>query len=284
MNQLCQPRDKFENEILQQSSHYCRLYTIIYLTLTNLSAMSFFIFSPSKKNNFKLPFKVWIPYSLNSRALYFLTYIHQGLSTILAVCVTSSVETLALVIILQICAQYEMLIYRLNLLPELSKKNYSKLLTYQMESKILKDCVNHHIHIFSIAEKLNELFSFVIFAQYFASMTTLCTVTFQLSKLSSFDSKSWGLISVLLSSLMQIFLYCSVGETIMTKSLAIMEKIYEIKWSMITNRTKRDLIVIMIRASRPVKFMGFKMVIMSIDTFVQSVKMAFSAYNLLKGF
>lgn len=119
------------------------------MTLTNLSAMSFFIFSPSRKTNSQLPFKVWTPYSLNSRPLYLLTYMHQGLATTLSVFVTSSVESLALVIILQICAQYEILIYRLNFLPKISKTNYSRVFNYQMESKMIKDCVKHHIHIFA---------------------------------------------------------------------------------------------------------------------------------------
>lgn len=114
----------------------------------NCTALSVLLFPPTKSGDLTLPLKVWTPYSLNLRKLFFLTYIHQGISALLAACATSAVESLAFVIIIQICAQYEILNHRLNLLSELSTKN-NYYPHYQCESKILKDSVMLHIHIFS---------------------------------------------------------------------------------------------------------------------------------------
>ncbi|XP_043480579.1 odorant receptor 9a-like [Leptopilina heterotoma] len=284
MNKICQPRDDFELKILQETSHTCRLYTILYLILINISSLSVLLFPPSRRSNFPLPFKVWTPYNLSCKSLYFFTYIHQGFATTLAASVTSSIESLALILILQICTQYEILVHRLNFISRLTPRNEQDSLTHQCQLKIVKNCVQHHIHILSMGDKLNELFSVVIFVQFFGSMISLSAVIYQLSKLSLADPKSWGLLFLLSTSLTQIYIYCYYGEKITSKSLSIMDKIYEIKWLTIKSRTKRDLILIMIRASRPFKFMGFKIIIMSIETFFQVVKSAYSAYNLLKGF
>lgn len=110
--------------------------------------MSFFMF-PSKKNNkLQLPFNIWTPYDLDSKVFYLLTYIYEGFGLQIGICVTCSVESLALVIILQICAQYDIFMYRLNFLPEQSKKRGHEFFTYKAECQIVKDCVKHHMQIF----------------------------------------------------------------------------------------------------------------------------------------
>lgn len=48
-----------------------------------------------------------------------------------------------------------------------------------------------------------------------------------------------------------------------------MKEIYTIQWLSLTNNAKKDLILIMMRASRPMKFMGIKVIEMSVDTFVK---------------
>lgn len=58
-----------------------------------------------------------------------------------------------------------------------------------------------------------------------------------------------------------------------------MEKIYNIQWPIITNRTKKDIMLIMVRASKPIKFVGFKVIIMSIETFFQVRTSSFKYIN-----
>lgn len=113
----------------------------------NCTALSVSLFPPTKKGELTLPLKAWTPYNLNSKSLFILTYIHQGISSSLAACATSAVESLAFVIIIQICAQYEILNHRLNLLPELTKKLQPH--HHHCESKIIKDFVKLHIYILS---------------------------------------------------------------------------------------------------------------------------------------
>ena len=102
-----------------------------------------------KGKNVTLPFRNWVPYIFESGSLFWITYIHQTLSIYTAIIMFSAVELLAPIMMQQICAQLEIIMYRLLELPKLSKKNRSGIDIHQQESEILQDCIAHHIYIFT---------------------------------------------------------------------------------------------------------------------------------------
>ena len=72
--------------------------------------------TPLIEKTIRLPFKdIWLPYTLNSKPLFWLTYIHQSLSAWMAAFLAGSFETLTMIIILQACAQIDIIIERLNI-------------------------------------------------------------------------------------------------------------------------------------------------------------------------
>ena len=106
--------------------------------------------TPLMEKTIRLPFKdIWLPSTLNSKPLFWLTYIQQSLSAWMTSCLTGSFETLTMIIILQVCAQIDIIIERLNMLPELRQNFNSEYILHQQEIKIIKDCVRHHIHLYS---------------------------------------------------------------------------------------------------------------------------------------
>ncbi|XP_033220927.1 putative odorant receptor 92a [Belonocnema kinseyi] len=202
----------------------------------------------------------------------------------MAACVTASVESLATVIMLHICAQLEIIVHRLKSLPLLQEKNDSESIKYERESELIKDCVNHHIHTYMLGEKLNESFGPIIFVQSISSMIALGAVIYPMSKLSTsvYDLSTWRLILTFLSALGQIFLYCFYGDKITEKSMAIAGEVYQIDWIETTLKTKKNLTSIMVRAGKPIKLTGLSIIIMTIGTFFKIIKTAYSAYNVLK--
>ena len=129
--------------------YFCRMITIIFLIVTNITATSVNLTTLMGKT-IQLPFKeTLLPYTLNSKPLFWLTYIHQSLSAWMIACLTGSFETLTMVIILQVCAQIDIIIERLHKLPELRKNCNSEYVLHYQEIKVIKDCVWHHIHLYS---------------------------------------------------------------------------------------------------------------------------------------
>ncbi|XP_033220929.1 odorant receptor 9a-like [Belonocnema kinseyi] len=195
--------------------------------------------------------------------------------------VTASVEGLAMVMVLQICAELQIIVHRLHMVSQLQKKNKYESIIFHCESRLVKDCVDNHIDTYILGEKLNESFGPIIFVQFFASILGLCTVIYELSKLSMHNPSSLRLIVVLITALVQIFVYCFYGEKLMEQSISIAEEVYQMDWVETTMKTKKNLTSIMIRAGKPIKLTGLSIIIMTIDTFVKIVKTAYSAYNLL---
>ena len=178
-NELCQPRSLNESKILQKCSYicryekkvkhvisyfyhnkpninifnivfyFCRLTTIIFLIVTNISAASVYLTPLIDKNSIRLPVNAWLPYSINSKPVFCLTYIYQSLSVWMAASLTGSFETFTMIIILQVCAQIDIIIERLNMLPEVRKNCNSEYILHHQEIRIIKDFVRHHIHLYS---------------------------------------------------------------------------------------------------------------------------------------
>ena len=101
------------------------------------------------KNSIRLPVDAWMPYIINSKPVFCLTYIYQSLCVWMTASLTVSFETFTMIIILQVCAQIDIIIERLNMLPELRQNCNSEYILQHQEIKIIKDCVRHHIHLYS---------------------------------------------------------------------------------------------------------------------------------------
>lgn len=280
-NELCQPKNLYESRIVDKYSHIVRISTICFIVMTSTNAMSLVLTSLAKKNDISLPLKMFIPYSLESNGIFFATYLYQSVSLIMSALITSSVECFALMMILIICGQFEIFIYRLNLLTTIKRNNKLKSSVSQCEEKLIKNFVQHHNCMYSLGVKMNNIFGTMIFVQFFASLIQLCTAIFQLSRMNFKNHDLWSTITLFCSSFLQLYLYSFSGEKIMEKSSLIAEEIYQTKWNKLTNRSRKNLILIMIRASRPIKLIGSSFVVMSLDTFVKVVKLSFSTYNLL---
>lgn len=96
-----------------------------------------------------LPLPSWVPYSLDSRLVFILSYLHQSIGIFMTVTISVSMESLALSIILQVCGQLEIMMHRLSLLSELTEENYVKSDQYNREKELTDRCIEHHLYIYS---------------------------------------------------------------------------------------------------------------------------------------
>lgn len=77
---------------------------------------------------------------------------HQSLGIFMTVTISIAMESLALTISLQICGQIEIIMHRLNLIPELyenENKNNFKEDLYEQELELTKRCIQHHLYVYS---------------------------------------------------------------------------------------------------------------------------------------
>ncbi|XP_051153417.1 odorant receptor 67c-like [Leptopilina boulardi] len=136
--------------------------------------------------------------------------------------------------------------------------------------------------IFRMEKQLNKLFGFLIFMQFFISILNLCTSCFYITKLQYDNTFFLSTICMSISFLFQIFLYCWFGESMSRRSLAVADIIYQMDWNVLSKQTKQTLLIIMMRASHPIKLTGSSLIIVSIETFLKILKVSYSAFNLIR--
>lgn len=78
-----------------------------------------------------------------------MTYLYENSLIIFIVTAYASFETLLVTFTQHICMQLEVLIYRLLKIMHIRNDTCEKLNIYEQECKIIRECVNQHVHIFS---------------------------------------------------------------------------------------------------------------------------------------
>ena len=91
-----------------------RIGTMIFFILGSMTIIIRALAPLTKGLNAGLPYKTWVPYSLENRLFFWLTYFLQALGSFGIGEATIAIDTFIMVMMLQICAQLEILMYRIQ--------------------------------------------------------------------------------------------------------------------------------------------------------------------------
>ncbi|KAG5314776.1 OR4 protein, partial [Acromyrmex insinuator] len=240
-----------------------RSYTISYMILALFSATGAVIGEVLTALQGELPYRIWVPYDYTPILLFWLTSLHEMLALIFGTFVNIATETLLLGFCLQICAQLELFTRRLQRIVESDKnKEACNLLTNVPKRNRLSEHVYYHLHIIRFAEMVNEIFSEVLFVQFFASILILCSSVYYLSSHLVTDLSIFTFCMFV-----QIFVYCWAGNEVILKSTGLSEAACQIDWILMTISERKDLLMIMKRSIRPIKFTSSFLVTLSLDSY-----------------
>ncbi|KAF3054264.1 Odorant receptor 040 [Nylanderia fulva] len=285
----CIPRDIEERLIKQKFDRHARQITIACEILNESCAMcatfvQFYIFLKTRT----LPVYNWAPFDLSSIYVFLPMLIFQ--CVVLCLCANCSVahETLISGMMIQTCAQFEILCHRAHILPalltEAEKNSQSDEDLIVREKTIIRDLIYHHIYIYKFARMVNAVFTVIMFVQFSLISLVLCMSVYTLSTMTSLFNLDFAYIfSYLCSMLTQIFLYCWYGNELTLKSTDVGTAIYEMDWTTLRVRVMKDLMIIMVRAGKPVKMSSGYLVTLTTESFMNILKLSYSAYNFLKG-
>ncbi|XP_050488672.1 uncharacterized protein LOC126872609 [Bombus huntii] len=140
---------------------------------------------------------------------------------------------------------------------------------------------------------INEEFKLMIFVQFAVSTLTICMNLYILTGTNISLEMIVKIIMFSSCMLTQIYILCWYGNEVELKSLEISNMIFEIDWLALKETTKRDLLMIMMRARSPIQMTSVYVVTMNlksfvivsmerIDLFFFLLKTSYSAYNLLQ--
>nr|QNH68030.1 odorant receptor 3 [Apriona germarii] len=149
--------------------------------------------------------------------------------------------------------------------------------------EIVHYCAKHHVQILEFCEEVEIEFSYLMLSQFLFSLYTLCFQLYQLSLMGNVFSFDFISMCFYLTLLMyQLFCYCWYGNEIMVQSAKFSEELYNSDWLVLNISTKKSLLLMMMRAQRPVKFTAGKFVLLSLQTFMAIVRGSASYFMVLR--
>ncbi|XP_043794977.1 odorant receptor 46a-like [Apis laboriosa] len=266
-----QPETEEEMNMRDKCDKQARLNAIYYAILVELSVMSLSFGGLLKTESHKLPYRMWLPYNYTSLSAYTFIYTQQVVSLIVSAMIHVAFDSFVWALLMHICSQIEIFNCRLKKIKH--EKN---------KVKIKKLCIHYHNLIYRLATTINEQFKMVIFIQFTVSTLTICVNLYILMGTQITFERIIQLAIYSSCMLTQIYIFCWYGNEVKLKSLDISNMIFELDWPDLDNTTKRDLLMIMMRASYPIEMTSVHVVTMNLDSFVILLKTSYSAYNLLQ--
>ncbi|RLZ02262.1 Odorant receptor 43 [Cephus cinctus] len=263
-------QEKFNNILWLNSRRY-----LILVTTSVLSNSIGSLFSHLKHRT--LPYKVWLPYSLSSLKLFWLSYIHQCASLSIAAYINVTTDLFIIGMMIQICEQFEILKHRL--ISTNCEKTSSK-----SNGTILEECIRHHNYIIRCAGGVKHEFSAVVIVQLTVSAVVLCSNIYKLSRCTVNTTEFYNLILYMSCILVQLLIYCWYGNEVMLKSLEIGDAAYNMKWTELSVIERKTLAIIIQSTSRPVIFKFAFTISLSLDAYMNILKASYSTYNFLQQF
>ncbi|KAL6431328.1 hypothetical protein ACFW04_007173 [Cataglyphis niger] len=215
--------------------------------------------------------------------MFLITSIQQILSVCFASIINVGTETLVFGLFLQTCAQFEIFESRLHKL--IANKTIKCLGYPSVQSDngrlIISECIHHHLTIYKYAKTVNIIFNQVLFVQFFGSILVICTTTYYLSEhITEFESAT--LIVYTFCMFVQIYIYCWSGNEVILKSQNIGDAVYHVDWPLLSVSEKKDLLMIMMRDTIPIKFTSSFLITLSLQSYSNILKTSYSVFNLMQ--
>ncbi|XP_028050636.1 odorant receptor 67a [Monomorium pharaonis] len=280
LKDICIPRNEYETNIQRRFDRNAKCVLIITICCEILNESAVFFATVAQFRYFvstrTLPLSDWVPYDISSTTVFWATMMHQTIGLI--VCANASVahETLISGFMIQTCAQLDILCHRARTLSdslqEAQRRNASKEDLKALERRLIHELIHHHRYVYRFAERINAVFTLMIFVQFTVSSTVLCLSIYKMLTKNLLSLEFAWSSSYLGCMLMQIYLYCWFGNEVTLKSTKIGSAIYEMDWPMLPTDLMKTLLVIITRSKRPIQITSGYIITLSNDSFMKVKK------------
>ncbi|XP_058802749.1 odorant receptor 49b-like [Phymastichus coffea] len=233
-----------------------------------------------------LPVDAYCPCNVENPGCYWLLFWHQSFGTGIATLVHAAKDCLIIALLLQTCAQLEILKYRLLSIADESKEAHAKNIKLDLietlERESIADCVQDHESVFKFSRILNKSLSVMLFGQIAVTIPNLCLSIFLLSTQHIASVEFMMTMQFFSAVVIELFFFCWYGNEVTLTSLDVESAICEMEWEILANSSKKDLLYMMMRTSKPILFRVGPIMNMNIDSFLSIMKSSYSAFSVLQ--
>ncbi|XP_026322438.1 uncharacterized protein LOC113232029 [Hyposmocoma kahamanoa] len=163
------------------------------------------------------------------------------------------------------------------------KKHYTEKIIETALETTLRNCFRQHQTLISCVEKFKQTYSYGFMTQLLSSMAAICVVMVQVSRdASSFKSiRLVTSLSFFVAMTIQLAIQCYSGNELTIEAGRVAEAVMNSKWERMPVRIRRNLLVVLIRAQRPLRLSAGGFANMDNACFLTIMKAAYSYYAVL---
>nr|QHN69098.1 odorant receptor 12 [Sirex noctilio] len=224
----------------------------------------------------------YFPYNTNNSPKYELTFIGQWIASFFGSTSYSGTDTFLTMLVLHLCAQFTNLCYKLkNLVPKDERGNEEEI------RKRLAIIVARQNRLNRFAASVENSFNQMFLVQMLVTTLQFCFQGYQVVSVFSSENGRLSLyqfvflIVFVTCNLLQLFIYCYVGEKLNVESSRIGYAAYECEWYKLSERDARNLVFVMLRARKPLQITAGKFCSFSVSLFCDIVKTALGYLSVL---
>ncbi|KAI4487306.1 hypothetical protein M0804_005455 [Polistes exclamans] len=219
----------------------------------------------------------YFPYNIQQTPNYQLTIIAQMTAAYLTGGTYTGVDIFVITLVLHACGQFENLIQRL--------RNMSTKTDDDFQAK-LAQIVQKHNALNRFIETIEEQFNDMLLLQMLCCTILLCVTCFlatsSIGRNNNMMTVQLMFFMVYLTHiLLQMFLYCHIGERLLSEGTGIIDATYECKWYTLPPNEARSLMIIMVRARIPLQLTAGKFCQFSHNLFTNILKTSMSYVSVL---
>ncbi|XP_043503441.1 odorant receptor 13a-like [Polistes fuscatus] len=261
---------RFSRNLASRATEICFALIVAYILKRCLSM----------RNEGQLPFfPSYYPFNAMSSPIYELTFVGQAIGTIYYTTVYTAVDTFLAMLILHVCGQLSRLQDDLINLNSNTRQEFQNKLRY---------IIRRHDYLKRFVDTIEDQFNIMLLFQMLGCTLQLCIECFQGLKLMAGEGEKMPLVEMFFFAfyvfyvLLQLYLYCFVGEKLWTESTEVARAAYECNWYDLLPHEAKSLILIIRRSRSPFRLTAGKFFTLNHELYSSVLKTSMGYLSVLR--
>nr|WCC57348.1 odorant receptor 14 [Papilio dardanus] len=249
---------------LIKSYFILNMLLIMMYNFSTIFIMIYHYFKTSKVN-FMLPYAILLPFSMDLWYEWILVYLYSISSGFLCVLFYTAVDILYYILTSLVCNHFALLSFDLQQVTDGNQLN---------------DIVKRHHYLLKLSEDLEDIFMAPNFFNVLVGSLEICALGFTLT--FGGGIQILGVILFLTSVLLQMYMMCLFGETLMRKSASVGKMAYFCNWHVMDKTSKKTILLIITRSNKEQYLTAYKFSIISYKCFTKIISTSWTYFTILR--
>ncbi|KAI4487553.1 hypothetical protein M0804_005702 [Polistes exclamans] len=285
------PKSESERSVMLDNAKKARIISIWCTTLAHFMTSIYIIprtlmITRMQRDQFEpqhtVVYPAYFPYDISETPAFCISCFGQIVAAYSATVSYIGVDTFITMLVLHACAQITNLRHALKNLPNNQFTEMANNFTQE-----LKWIVKRHEHLNWYAKSIENSFNLLMLIQILACIIQVCFQTFQLFRIMKQDGDEFPVeqlffvVLFVVVTLVQLYLYCYVGDMLIVQSSEMGMSAYESQWCNLLPKDARNILFVMHRSSIPLCLTAGKFGTFSMEMFSNILKTSIGYLSVL---